>query len=290
MNIQQAKTIPIEHIIERLWCKRTKQANGAIWYLSPFRQERTASFKVNTQLNTRYDFGLADGGDGIKFIQDLKHTSVRWALDILDSGSFTSLANTQQQAEIHISSTPKRSLELLSTQAIQYFPLKSYLEERRIAPEIYRKYLVQVHYSAWTGKRFIALGFQNDAGDYEVRNKHFKGLVGTKKSITSIGLSDYDSVYVFEGFFDFLAFATRNRQKETASGYLILNGISAVWEAIKTLNAHNISTVSLMMDNDAAWQKATRDFQEHLNAKRVKDESKQYANFSDYSAMREFIG
>lgn len=37
------------------------------WYLSPLRNERTASFKVNSSINRWYDFGTGQGGNLIDF-------------------------------------------------------------------------------------------------------------------------------------------------------------------------------------------------------------------------------
>ena len=43
---------------EREMCIRDRY-----WYLSPLRNERTPSFKVNDRINEWYDFGEATGGD-----------------------------------------------------------------------------------------------------------------------------------------------------------------------------------------------------------------------------------
>ncbi len=103
------------------------------------------------------------GGDGIKLVCDLQNTSIRSALQILESGSFASLAHSQRQSEIRLPKNASGPLLLLGTQPIRYFPLKQYLAERRISSEVYNQYLVQVHYSTGNGKRLIALGFENDA-------------------------------------------------------------------------------------------------------------------------------
>ena len=57
MNIKQAKQIPIQAYLLKNGYKPTKTVRGDIWYLSLFRDEKTPSFKVNTSMNTRYDFG-----------------------------------------------------------------------------------------------------------------------------------------------------------------------------------------------------------------------------------------
>jgi DNA primase len=44
-----------------------KIRNVDYWYLSPLRDEKTASFKVNRRLNKWYDHGLGKGGNIIDF-------------------------------------------------------------------------------------------------------------------------------------------------------------------------------------------------------------------------------
>src|ERR1700744_6429567 len=44
-----------------------KNSETDFWYLSPFRNERTASFHVNRAVNQWYDFGLAAGGNMVDF-------------------------------------------------------------------------------------------------------------------------------------------------------------------------------------------------------------------------------
>lgn len=55
--------------------------NGMFWYHSPLHEEKTPSFKVNTILNTWYDFGIGKGGSIIDFVMELKKTSIKEAIN-----------------------------------------------------------------------------------------------------------------------------------------------------------------------------------------------------------------
>lgn len=61
MNIQEIKTIKLQDFLTSLGYTPTKQQGNRLWYLSPFRQESHASFKVNTERNQWYDFGIGKG-------------------------------------------------------------------------------------------------------------------------------------------------------------------------------------------------------------------------------------
>ncbi len=71
MNIQEAKIIKIADYLQSLGYSPIKQQSGSLWYKSPFRQETEASFKVNTELNKWYDFGIGKGGNIIALTQEL---------------------------------------------------------------------------------------------------------------------------------------------------------------------------------------------------------------------------
>ena len=63
MNIQKIKTIKLQDFLASLGHTPIKQQGNKLWYLSPFRTERQASFKVNTEINQWYDFGVGKGGN-----------------------------------------------------------------------------------------------------------------------------------------------------------------------------------------------------------------------------------
>lgn len=57
MNIKDAKQIRIVEYLRIIGYSPVNVKGHQYWYLSPFRDEKTASFKVNDAINEWYDFG-----------------------------------------------------------------------------------------------------------------------------------------------------------------------------------------------------------------------------------------
>lgn len=71
MTIQEAKQIRIADYLQSLGYTPVKQQGNSLWYKSPFREETEASFKVNTDRNLWFDYGLGRGGNIIALAQEL---------------------------------------------------------------------------------------------------------------------------------------------------------------------------------------------------------------------------
>ena len=56
MNIQEAKQIRIADYLQSLGYTPVKQQGSSLWYKSPLREEKDASFKVNTDRNLWFDY------------------------------------------------------------------------------------------------------------------------------------------------------------------------------------------------------------------------------------------
>ena len=74
MDIQTAKQIKIADYLHSLGYSPVKQQGINLWYKSPFREETEASFKVNTEREQWYDFGLGKGGSIIELASHLYAT------------------------------------------------------------------------------------------------------------------------------------------------------------------------------------------------------------------------
>lgn len=74
MTTQEAKNIRIADYLQSLGYTPVKQQGNSLWYKSPLREEKDASFKVNTELNKWYDFGLGKGGNIIALAAELYHS------------------------------------------------------------------------------------------------------------------------------------------------------------------------------------------------------------------------
>ncbi len=57
MNTSKAKEISIVKVLQNLGCEVVKTNGDELWFLSPFRLEKTPSFKVNRKMNKWFDFG-----------------------------------------------------------------------------------------------------------------------------------------------------------------------------------------------------------------------------------------
>lgn len=71
MTTQEAKQIRIADYLQSLGYTPVKLQGNSLWYKSPFRQETEASFKVNTDRNLWFDYGLGRGGNIIALGQEL---------------------------------------------------------------------------------------------------------------------------------------------------------------------------------------------------------------------------
>src|SRR5690348_1683909 len=67
LSCEQAKQIDIVDYLSSLNHHPQRVHHQDYWYLSPLREERTASFKVNRTLNVWFDFGIGKGGDIVDF-------------------------------------------------------------------------------------------------------------------------------------------------------------------------------------------------------------------------------
>lgn len=75
MDILTAKQIRIEDYLHTLGHAPVRRQGVNLWYRSPLREEREASFKVNTGLNCWYDFGLGKGGNILALAAELYASS-----------------------------------------------------------------------------------------------------------------------------------------------------------------------------------------------------------------------
>ncbi len=237
-----------------------KTYNGDYWYLSPFHQERTASFKVNRRKNIWYDHSIGKGGTlvdfGILYHKCTIPELLQWLSSNRRSFSFHQ-PHSMREAPI-IASEEKGSgqdrILILDTRPIAHLVIREYLAKRCIPLEIAKHYCQEVDFLLH-GKRHTVVGFRNRAGGYELRNENFKGS-SSPKAETVIGDGGNELV-VFEGFFDFLSYhSIPNKQLTRSSDYLILNSLSFLERSRSFMEKYQ--RVGLMLDHDSAGKEATR--------------------------------
>ncbi len=63
MGVVIGETVPIAVFLARLGHEPVRRSGNELWYIAPYRGERTPSFRVNVAKQLWYDFGLGKGGD-----------------------------------------------------------------------------------------------------------------------------------------------------------------------------------------------------------------------------------
>ena len=247
LNCERARTISIIKTMAMLGHFPAKESEKEAWFLSPFRSETQASFKVSKTLNRWYDHGEGRGGNLIDLVCKLKQCSVHDALLFLQ-GQTTPFFFQQPS----ISGASKKKIKIEKIKPIGHAALIDYLNERKIQLSKVHQYIKEVHFEM-NNKNFFAIGFQNDKGGWELRNS-FQKLCSSPKAITHLKKGS-DSITVFEGFFDFLSALILQPKWISESDYLVLNSLAFVNHLEKTLSEYN--KINLALDNDGAGDTAT---------------------------------
>ena len=239
-------------------------------YLSPLREERMPSFKVDYMQNLWYDFGLGAGGSIIDLVMRLERCDFAQALRLLGSGERTHIP-----APVSSSVSPSVStLRLLFDMPLRHPALVDYLSSRGIVSDMAPGYCREVHY-AINGREYFAVGFRNDAGGWELRSERFKGGI-SPKHITTID-NRSDTVVAFEGFMDFLSYLSMKKQLQTDAA--VLNSVVNLSKAIPFLDRH--TTIHAFFDNDEAGCKATADLKRLCPNSSIVDRSPLYRKHKD---------
>lgn len=124
MNIEQAKKIPIELVMKKSNFIPSKIRGNDVWYRSPFRQENTSSFKVNTLINRWYDHGIQKGGNIIDLIQIQFNYTIPEVLNFLNEYSDEVIFSFQKQKRNELITTKSSSeINILTILEIQHFAL-----------------------------------------------------------------------------------------------------------------------------------------------------------------------
>lgn len=233
-----------------------------VYFHSPLHKENTASFKVNISINKWHDFGTNESGDVFDLIMKLQSCSYKNAVFFLSQGNILPLSE-----EISLG----KEKDAVEVKEIASTALISYARERCVSVKVLSHYCKEIHQG-----KFFYIGFQSQNGGWELRNMHFKGCVG-KKDFSLIA-NGSNEVLVFEGFFDFLSFATFiSDEKLKSYDVLVLNSVALVEKSVETLQKYK--TVHCYLDNDNAGNNATQYIAQKCQS--CIDHSSRYHNFND---------
>lgn len=278
MNIDQIKKIKLQEFLATIDCKPVKQYGVNLMYLSPLRTEKHASFKVNTELNLWYDFGISRGGNIIDLAELLYNSSdVSYLIRQIERNAPSCVSVSLPKAKPN---TPQNSFENIQVLSITHPALIKYLGERCIDIEIARTVCKELHFDT-RGKHYFGIGFPNIAGGYEIRNPFFKGGITPKDISLFHNEESKQSCFVFEGFIDFLSFMMLRRKENGGlkrQDYLVLNSVSNVKKALEPLSRYE--NIQCFLDNDEAGRNAYLQLSKELG-KPVTDASTLYNGYKD---------
>ncbi|PDP67336.1 toprim domain-containing protein [Prevotella intermedia] len=278
MNIDQIKKIKLQDFLATIDCKPVKQYGVNLMYLSPLRTEKHASFKVNTELNLWYDFGIGRGGNIIDLAELLYNSSdVSYLIHQIERNAPGCVSVSLPTAKPN---TPQNSFENLQVLSIAHPALIKYLGERGIDIEIARTVCKELHFDT-RGKHYFGIGFPNIAGGYEIRNPFFKGGITPKDISLFHNEESKQSCFVFEGFIDFLSFMMLRRKENDGlkrQDYLVLNSVSNIHKALEPLSHYE--NVQCFLDTDEAGRNAYLQLSKELG-KPVTDASTLYNGYKD---------
>ena len=195
----------------KLGMKVVHDIGGRLYFLSPFRGEKEASFTVSRRTNRYKDWGMDvtdpnSHGDIINLVMAVENVDFKTALKHImgdfsrdDAPKFEPLEEKEELPGIVI----------VEERKIKHKSLISYIEHRGIDVDICRLYCSEVDVRFPYSKKdpdelYTVIGFKNDSGGYEVRNSWMKRST-RPKTIRTIKGDVADEWVVFEGFFDYLS-------------------------------------------------------------------------------------
>ena len=229
MNIRTAKSIPLAVYLSGLGFQPVKRRGTDLWYFYPLRKETRASFKVNTRLNTWYDFGIGRGGNIISLAAEIyEMDDVSRLLRLIGANTPASVPFDPIR-ERNISPT-EPEFKNVQVKSLAHPVLLDYLTSRKIDLKTAQTFCKEVRYTV-RGKFYFAVGFANDSGGYEIRNRYIKGAIPPKDTTWIRPQKSNQSCRLFEGFTDYLSYLTLCKQGDVSwhssdEDFLILNSAS----------------------------------------------------------------
>jgi len=254
-----------------------KTTEKIFWYCSPLRNERTPSFNVDRVKNLWYDFGTATGGTLIDLVCQMYKVDIPGALQILSGVTYpTNFPIIDRQ----VYNRKEPGIEIINIQPIKTNALYHYLISRKINPLFASKYCVEATYKIGTKERnYFSIGFKNDSGGYELRNRYVK-LSTSPKDITIIKGQNRFAVNIFEGFMDFFSALTYFKTDRAGCDTIVLNGVGFVKKILDQLPRY--SSINLFLDNDNAGSEGTTLIQ-HFRNDAVNRSHTIYPNYKDFN-------
>lgn len=278
MIYNKLKTIPIKDYLRNKGINPAKEYSGYGMYKSPFREERTASFKVDYKKNLWHDFGNDEGGSIIDLVMKMQNCLFIQAIDVLKDYDNKDIGESNENSfSFHRDNSTLKSetsgITLINVKPLEHPKLLAFLHSREVNLISAKTYCKEVHYQI-RGRNYYAVGFANDKGGYALRNPYFKNCVAPNH-ITTFD-RETNAVHLLEGFIDYLSLLTLQPEQEKIS-VVVLNSVNNFEKAVQFLSKHK--QINAFLDNDNAGKRVVEKLQQLQLP--VKDYSKSYNQCKD---------
>ncbi|TKC07509.1 toprim domain-containing protein [Pedobacter frigoris] len=251
LTCEQARLIPIIEYLKHLGFNPQNSKGYNHWYISPFRNEKHASFKINSLRNIWYDFGEGCGGNLIDLGTRLHQCSVSDLLQMLSGSNYTPVLIPVDRAALN-KQEEESKVKIIGAYDLVDQSLLAYLKSRGINLNIAKKYCQQADFTIYR-KKYTAISFANKSGGYELRSSLIK-VSSSPKDFTLIdnGSKNLKSV---EGYMDFLSLLTMHPKDHADFNYLILNSVNMLSRALDIMGDYK--NIFAYYDQNSAGRKAT---------------------------------
>jgi hypothetical protein len=272
LPVEQAKEIDMVSYLASLGYEPSKIVRDDHWYLSPLREERTASFKINRRLNRWYDHGMGKGGNLINF--GMLYFKCSFG-DFLKEHCGSISLHEPVVLPYRAAEQKPSKISIVKELPLRSFSLLHYFKERKIPLRIASAFCAELHYTI-NNHSYYGIGFKNDLGGFEIRNPYFKAS-SAPKGVTTYH-NNSSEVLVFEGFFDFLSYkALHSRSGKKKQDFIILNSLSFLEKVRPYMEKHQL--IRLYLDRDQAGEEHTR--RALCWSAKYKDQSSLYKGYKD---------
>lgn len=271
MNCEKIKkSVDIRKVLESFNLFPVKENRKTAFYFALDREEKIPSFSVDFLKNKAFDFGTGKSYDVISIVQQMNKCSVSDALSYLKKFD---LSASEKKAVKDIDNS--KNYEIIQVDNVRHPALIQYLKSRKVYEQ--RILVKEISYRL-NGRKFFGIGFLNDSGGYEIRNKYTKICLGLKDVTLIIGEGKTNSeILIFEGFFDYLTYRNIEKLEDSSSDHLILNSTAMLFKVKSKLK--NYDKISLFLDNDSSGKAIIKMIENDYE--NVEDCSSFYRDYND---------
>jgi hypothetical protein len=264
MNSEQAKTISLFEILDKLGLKPSKKTKKDAYYHYPKpKKGKKPTLHVNLIKNVWYDYRLKKGGTIVDFAivhleQNNQPHSMSDALAFIEA-TMGKVSPVSSQ----ITSEPRYSIS--STKKIEDPALIAEVEERGISLKLAQKYLKEANiYDRKEKYHFLAFSFPNDDDGYLIENKYFSEYIGSPPAVSFIRgqITGPPYIHVFKDRWDYLSILEHQKIPVLKSDAIILNDYPCLPQCNGYIYKYGYRVAFTWMPNTPAGEDATNELAE----------------------------